>query len=182
MFLKRFWISGMLLSLWVAMGLAGVDPEGKLDVGTRMVVEMDDTLSWESAKAGDKFKSHLVEPVSVGGKVVAQRGAEVTGAVTAVRKQSRLRGGGDVEVQFESMKLASGEVVEIVAVPKTLFFPEPTSGPAATALNLVGEGQRDLLKKIELPLKGRLFNRRGEQQLAKGTQIEIVLQKAVKIK
>lgn len=172
----------MVLSLCAATGLAGGEPESRLDVGTRLVVEMDDTLSWESAKAGDKFKSHLVEPVSVGGKVVAPRGAEVIGVVTAVRKQSRLRGGGDVEVQFESMKLASGEVVEIVAVPKTLFFPEPSSGPAATALDLVGAGQRDLLKKIELPLKSRLFNRRGEQQLAKGIQIELVLQKVVKLK
>ena len=52
--------------------------------GTQLTVRLQDTLSSAYSHAGDSFRAVLEEPIVVQGEIVAPRGAQVTGRVSAV--------------------------------------------------------------------------------------------------
>src|ERR1700682_3255581 len=62
----------------------------QVPAGTRLEVRVDEALSTERDRAGDKFRATLEVPVEIGGREVLPRGARVTGHVTTSRPSGRL--------------------------------------------------------------------------------------------
>jgi hypothetical protein len=60
--------------------------------GTPLTVVMSSEVSTGSSREGDRFEATLSEPWTVGGKVVAERGATVIGRVAEVIEPGRVKG------------------------------------------------------------------------------------------
>src|SRR5437879_4132010 len=77
-------------SLAVLLFLCGLAGSAAAHTGTTFSVRLVDTLSSESSQPGDTFSATLAEPLIVGDRIVAQKGARVTGQVREVVSSGRL--------------------------------------------------------------------------------------------
>src|SRR5581483_1237913 len=66
--------------------------------GTTLRVRVDDKLSSEETQIGDTFHGTLDEPVTVGGRELFPKGADVNGRVTDVHKSGRLSEPGELDL------------------------------------------------------------------------------------
>src|SRR5581483_11107807 len=66
--------------------------------GTTLRVRIDDKLSSEESQVGDTFHGTLDEPVTVGGRELFPKGADVNGRVTDVHKSGRLSEPGQLDL------------------------------------------------------------------------------------
>lgn len=76
--------------------------------GTTLVVRTTSTLSTKTAKAGETFVATLEQPLSVGGRVIAPRGSQVTGRVMGVDPGGRVKGLAAISVALVSLDLPAG--------------------------------------------------------------------------
>lgn len=87
--------------------------EVTVPAGSVLTVQLEQTLSSATLQPGDGFTASVVEPLTVEGHVVADRGARVAGkvveAVPTVGGQARLH------LRFSSLELASGDQVALDA-------------------------------------------------------------------
>ena len=82
----------------------------QVPAGTRLEVRVDQALSTERNRAGDKFRATLEAPVEVGGREVLARGARVTGHVTTSRPSGRLEGRAVIGITLDSVESNGHEV------------------------------------------------------------------------
>lgn len=71
--------------------------------GTRVTVRMIDSLSSDTAQQGQEFRGSLEYPISVDGRDVIPRGADVVGRVMEVHKGGRLSDPGYVTLELISV-------------------------------------------------------------------------------
>src|SRR5712691_10452379 len=84
---KRILAAVALAAVVFLIGLAGsAAAQTRATVSVRLI----DTLSSESSQSGDSFTATLAEPLVVGDRIVAQKGARVTGQVREVVSSGRL--------------------------------------------------------------------------------------------
>ena len=74
-----------------------------IPAGTRITVRMIDSLSSDTAQQGQEFRGSLEYPISVDGRDVIPRGADVVGHVTEVHKGGRLSDPGYVVLELNSV-------------------------------------------------------------------------------
>src|SRR5437879_836289 len=74
----------------VFLFLCGLAGRAAAQTRTTVSVRLVDTLSSESGQPGDTFSATLAEPLIVGDRIVAQKGARVTGQVREVVSSGRL--------------------------------------------------------------------------------------------
>lgn len=89
-------------------GLLGVVKASEplvIPAGTPVVVRLQQTVSSASAGTGDHFSAVLDQPLLVGGKLVAPKGADVVGEVVAVRKSGRLHNSGYLRLALVSINV-----------------------------------------------------------------------------
>ena len=84
-----------------------------LPQGTVLAVRVGETLTSEKNESGDGWTGVLAEPVVVNGLVIAERGAEVTGRVTNVKRAGRVKGVGTIGVTLSRLATADGQRVAI---------------------------------------------------------------------
>ncbi|MCL6545156.1 MAG: hypothetical protein K6T61_07995 [Bryobacteraceae bacterium] len=84
-----------------------------LPEGTQLRVRVIPTLSTETLKGGETFEATLAEPLEIGGRVIAPRGASVTGKVVEADPGGRVRGVAHLSLQLSSLA-AGGKTVAIV--------------------------------------------------------------------
>jgi len=77
-------------SLAVVLFLCGLAGSPAAQTRATVSVRLVDTLSSESSQPGDTFSATLAEPLIVGDRIVAQKGARVTGQVREVVSSGRL--------------------------------------------------------------------------------------------
>ncbi|MDT7603245.1 MAG: hypothetical protein QOF61_1242, partial [Acidobacteriota bacterium] len=91
-------------------------PAGAFDVpaNTVMRVELLSNLSTDVSQRGDRFEARVVEPAQFANAVV-------TGRVTSVRRPGKVRGSGELQLNFQQIRLTDGrtagfsaQVTEIV--------------------------------------------------------------------
>lgn len=82
--------------------------------GTEIRVRVIDTLNSDTAKTGDVFQGTLDEPVTVNGKVLYPKGADVNGRVVDVRRSGRLSEPGELDLVLTTIR--SGNLTSSVAV------------------------------------------------------------------
>ncbi len=85
--MKRILATISLAGLVFLFGLTeSATPQTRATVSVRLI----DTLSSQSSQPGDTFSATLAEPLVVGDRIVAQKGARVTGQVREVVSSGRL--------------------------------------------------------------------------------------------
>jgi hypothetical protein len=76
-------------------------------------VRLTPTLSTATHNTGDTFEATLVEPVIVGHRTIAKRGATVEGKVVEADKGGRVKGRARLAVQLTQLETSNGQMVEI---------------------------------------------------------------------
>jgi hypothetical protein len=89
---------------------AGIFPTGSLTptaipAGTPVAVRLQTSLSSATARSGDAFEATLDEPILVRGRVVAPRGAKVTGIVLDARAAGELQEAGYMRLALTAVVL-----------------------------------------------------------------------------
>lgn len=83
--------------------------------GTRVKVELRDTLSTAFNSQGDTFRAVLTEDVRAGNQIVIPRGTEVGGVVALVKRAGRIRGRAQINLKFDELRFLDGRWAEIEA-------------------------------------------------------------------
>lgn len=83
-----------------------------LPQGTELKVRVIPTLSTETLKGGETFEATLAEPLVVGGRTIAPRGASVTGKVVEADPGGRVKGVAHLSLQLSTLS-AAGKTVPI---------------------------------------------------------------------
>jgi hypothetical protein len=78
-----------------------------------LTIRTTSAISTENHKEGEPFTATLEEPLSVGGRVVARKGAEVTGRVADADAGGRVRGRATIAVALTSLRLADGRTLAL---------------------------------------------------------------------
>ncbi len=80
----------------------------QVDVGTRFVLNMINSVSTKQALVGDKLYLETAFPVVVNSHIVVPQGSWVTGTITEVKKPGRVKGRAEIQVRFDSLILPNG--------------------------------------------------------------------------
>ena len=78
--------------------------------GTPIKVRTATTLSTKSTKTGDTFTATLAEPIVIDGKVVAPRGAQVSGIVVDSDEGGRVKGVATLSVRLSQLRVGERNV------------------------------------------------------------------------
>ncbi|HEY6187176.1 MAG TPA: hypothetical protein VIW80_05820 [Pyrinomonadaceae bacterium] len=79
-----------------------------INSGYKIRVRMNEQLSSETARVGDRFTTTVVDPVYVGGVEVIPAGSNIGGRVTSVTRAQRKSKAGTLGVSFISLQLPTG--------------------------------------------------------------------------
>ncbi|MBC7911841.1 MAG: hypothetical protein H7Y30_15145 [Pyrinomonadaceae bacterium] len=79
-----------------------------INAGQTIRVRMNERISSENARIGDRFTTTVVDPVYASGVEVIPAGSIVVGRVTEVKKAARKSKAGSIGVEFISLKLPNG--------------------------------------------------------------------------
>ncbi len=71
--------------------------------GTPVTVVMLDRVGSDMSQVGDKFTATLAEPIIIEGKVVAEKGDEVTGEVKNIEESGRVKGRARIELVLKDL-------------------------------------------------------------------------------
>lgn len=108
--------------------------------GTEIKATLDQRLSTDTSKVGDRFSATVAEPVrSADGNVVIPQGAKVQGEVTEVEQGktvAALRGKAKLNFRFTGVQLPSGQAVPIQA---TLVSVNSTNSGSKASTSNEGE-------------------------------------------
>lgn len=83
--------------------------EEQVPPGTKLEVELLDSVSSADSSVGDAVLARVASDVVVGGKVVITAGSTVSGSVTQARGLKAIGGRALLRVEFDSIDLPSGE-------------------------------------------------------------------------
>lgn len=84
--------------------------EVTIPAGTVIPVRLQSSISSSTAQPGQHFEAVLDEPLVVGGRTLAQRGAAATGRVVQARKSGRLHDSGYLRLTLASITVNGKEV------------------------------------------------------------------------
>jgi hypothetical protein len=79
-----------------------------INAGQKMRVRMNEQISSETARVGDRFTTTVVDPVYAGGVEVIPAGSLIGGRVTSVTRAQRHSKAGILGVSFISLQLPTG--------------------------------------------------------------------------
>ncbi|MGC9291576.1 MAG: BON domain-containing protein [Acidobacteriaceae bacterium] len=75
-----------------------------IPAGTRIRVQLAQTLSTKESQTGDQFSGTLADPVVVNGQTVIRAGAQASGTVTEAKSQGRFKGQAILAVRLDSVR------------------------------------------------------------------------------
>src|SRR5260370_42136090 len=82
--------------------------EYTVDPGTRIPLNLINSVSTKNAAEGDRVYLETVFPILSGGKIVIPPGSYVAGTVTEVKRPGRVHGRGELYIRFDSLTLPNG--------------------------------------------------------------------------
>ncbi len=104
-------IVGLLLTLSGYSSAYTRGPEVK--AGTILKLSMDTYLTSRTAEIGDPFTASVFEDVRINGEVAIARGAKIEGKVSSVKPAERKSKSGTLAIDFNRLRLANGQVINI---------------------------------------------------------------------
>jgi type IV secretory pathway VirB10-like protein len=84
------------------------DKQFRVDAGTRIPLNLINSISTRSAAPGDRVYLETAFPVVVDGAIVIPPGSYVAGTVTSVKRAGRVKGRAELFVRFDSLTLPNG--------------------------------------------------------------------------
>lgn len=91
-----------------------------IDAGTRILLNLLNSVSTKTAAEGDRVYLATGFPVLVGGKVVVPPGSYVAGTVTSVKRAGKVKGRAELYVRFDALTLPNGVTRDFRARPGSL--------------------------------------------------------------
>jgi type IV secretion system protein VirB10 len=85
-----------------------------LAAGTRIPLQVMNSINARNAAAGDQVYLQTIVPVAVNGQIVIPVGTFVTGRVTESQRPGRVKGRGQLAVRFESMLFPDGAQLDLL--------------------------------------------------------------------
>lgn len=79
-----------------------------VDTGTRIPLNLINSVSTKNAAAGDRVYLETAFPIVVDGRIVIPPGSYIAGSVTEVKRPGRVKGKGELYVRFDSLTLPNG--------------------------------------------------------------------------
>src|SRR5579884_1798934 len=79
-----------------------------VDPGTKIPLNLINSISTKNAAEGDRVYLETVFPVLSNGKIIIPPGSYVAGTVTEVKRPGRIHGRGELYVRFDSLTLPNG--------------------------------------------------------------------------
>ena len=92
----------------------------RVEPGTRILLNMINSVSTKQAAVGDRLYLETAFPVMVNGHIVIPQGSWVTGTVTEVKRPGRVKGRGELSVRFGSLTLPNGISRDFRAPPASV--------------------------------------------------------------
>lgn len=80
----------------------------QIPAGTHVLLRMVNAVSTRQAQVGDRLYLETAYPVFESGRLLVPQGSWVMGTVTAVKRPARIKGGGELQVHFDSLTLPNG--------------------------------------------------------------------------
>lgn len=80
----------------------------QVDPGTRVLLNMINSVSTKQALVGDRLYLETAFPIVSSGHIVIPQGSWVTGTITEVKRPGRAKGRGELQVRFDSLTLPNG--------------------------------------------------------------------------
>jgi len=90
-----------------------VQPPVVVPAGTVMPVTLTSRISTKNARDGDGIYGKTVFPITVNNKIVIPEGSFVRGKVTEIRRPGRMKGKGELTLNFQTLVLPGGITVPI---------------------------------------------------------------------
>jgi type IV secretion system protein VirB10 len=82
----------------------------RLEPGTRIPMNLLNSVSTRNAAEGDRVYLETVYPIMAGGKIVIPPGSSVAGTLTRVKRPGRVKGKGELYLRFDELILPNGTV------------------------------------------------------------------------
>ncbi|MBV9302523.1 MAG: hypothetical protein JOY62_16850 [Acidobacteriaceae bacterium] len=80
----------------------------RVEPGTRILLNMINSVSTKEAAVGDRIYLETAFPVLSGNRIVIPQGSWVTGTISEVKRPGRVKGRGELQVRFDSLTLPNG--------------------------------------------------------------------------
>jgi predicted Zn-dependent protease len=97
------------------VGSASGGSQAIVPAGTVLLVSFAQALSSASSEPGDRFTARVAEPVLLNGRVAIAAGSTITGRVVAVQPAAKLGGRAQLNLEFATLRDASGRESPIAA-------------------------------------------------------------------
>src|SRR3990170_8328493 len=109
---KRTGVLVVAILLAGVVALPALAKNVKLPEGKKIHFTLNQTLSSDKSREGDKFSGVVSRNVRVGDKTVIPEGAVVRGTVTSVKRSGRVKGKAEMELSFDEIELPDGKTLD----------------------------------------------------------------------
>lgn len=82
----------------------------KLEPGTKIPMSLLNSVSTKHAAEGDRVYLETIFPIMAGGRIVVPPGSSVAGTLTRVKRPGRVKGKGELFLRFDQLILPNGVV------------------------------------------------------------------------
>ncbi len=113
-------ILGAPAGLLAQQAEAPVERTYVVDTGTRILLNLLNSVSTKTAAEGDRVYLATGFPVLVGGRVVVPPGSYVAGTVTSVKRAGKVKGRAELYVRFDTLTLPNGVTRDFRSRPGSL--------------------------------------------------------------
>jgi hypothetical protein len=76
-----------------------------LPEGTRISLQLNDSIGTKANSEGDPFKAIVTEPVYTADRIVIPKGSYVTGSISRIQRPGRFKGKAVMTLQFQSISI-----------------------------------------------------------------------------
>jgi len=116
----RSTILGFIITVPALIQILGATPDIRaedirLQKGTQITLQLNDTLSTASNREGDEFTAVVLNPVYLDDQVMIPRGSVVTGSVSRILRPDRLKGKAVLDLMLQSIRVPGYKTADIAA-------------------------------------------------------------------
>jgi hypothetical protein len=111
----------------------------KVPAGTAFTIVLNQGLGTDNNKEGDTFTGNLAAPMTVDGRVVAEKGADVTGRVSKIEEPGKVKGRARMELELTRIR-AGGRNYSLETEPFIAVAPDSKERDAAIIAGGAGAG------------------------------------------
>jgi serine/threonine protein kinase len=99
--------------------LVGAEPKLRITIpeGTSLSAQLEDSLSSETAEAGEAFVAHTTKPISIEGHEALAAGARIEGHVAHAESAGKVSGTGEITLEFDRIVTPDGFELALAVEP-----------------------------------------------------------------